>query len=112
MGEPSSPTRVTLHTRPQRGHACDHAGDYLVTCPPRATCIQVLTVCILVHMNTSTVAEVEAFAARAQATAGPGFIVRPNGYGVRAECVVCHASATTPRANIFVHEHRCAEGRA
>lgn len=44
-------------------------------------------------------------AQRMQAAAGPDFIVRPNGYGVRAECVACRESATR-WASIFIAEHR------
>ncbi|AWY04911.1 hypothetical protein PBI_FLOOF_76 [Microbacterium phage Floof] len=55
--------------------------------------------------RSATVAEIETAASKAQEAAGPGFIVRPNSYGIRAECVVCHEAASHDRAYRFFHEH-------
>jgi hypothetical protein len=52
---------------------------------------------------TATVAQVEAYAASV-AAARPTFTVRPNTYGVRIECPVCHESASANRSTQEVPE--------
>jgi hypothetical protein len=57
-------------------------------------------------IRTATVAQLEAYAASV-AAARPAFTVRPNAYGVRIECPVCHESSTGDRALAWSHDHAC-----
>lgn len=54
----------------------------------------------------STVAEINAEAARFQTVVGSDFSVKPNGYGVHVTCLTCRESASGDRGYRFPYEHK------